>query len=438
MLAFNEAIATQVRKATVATPKGLNIAAIQKGLDQCLNAPFENLCLGFVSGGVGVSTFAKVDIPANTMLGIFSGVIVDPRDAYREQGPDYTARFIDDLAIAPGKRGGIGRFMAHSFQDCDRLVVQFRENLNDPAYIAGMRGSSETFLDRIAAVGIAGEREENPQFDDIQFKNREVRDAIASANVIRVLVPYKDTHVVALMTCYPIKQHEIVTCNYTQRYWSVKGCHPELLTRMGQVVPHKDYKRAGVLPLFVDNPDVKDRLHISIVRDAFDEDIRDDVPIFFGAINFWISLYVLRDALVAANGAPDYYGRLPLNSFAATLMSSLQQDPANLGKHVDVMLFWQTPLLVDEEMRSDKVVHVEPAKTNVSERHPLAGAYKADVVCRANTGSCYRDLCDFLAPLKKEKGRLRFFPEVCEAVIHDVNDGVFSWLPSEGKAMVRG
>ncbi len=423
MYARDAAIATTVEQLQINEGPLHKMTDIDKGLAWWLANPFEYLCLADVDERIGVSTFAKQDIPVDTVLGIYAGVIADPSHIAPEDQGYLLTLGRSPLHIAAGARGGMGRFLAHLYQDCDRDMQQAQARLEQPEFLARQFNMSEqqirhllktkqitpSVIHDICAEGARLERQANPEFDDFTFATEQVKRSIAVANVTQLQIRYKGTPITVLISSLPIKKHQIVGMNYTSDYWNTKGYQPELVSPYGMVTPRTLYKRTGAVSLFLPDPTKKSKfLNIENKRAAFYNDITQGHPIYLEPFDCFISLYALRDALVAANAAPECYARLPfLNAFAQMLqrrINSLIDD--------DIALYWQDPI-TDE-------------KTLESQTPPNPNAFTVAVVCRAKDTQSYTSLLNLFSPIRD---RVRGFKETREIVIEGVNDGTLKWRP---------
>lgn len=407
-----EADLEAVRKRFV-PQKHINYSTRRAQLESLRRTPFKKLALCDLGEPFGVGVVALEDIPAHEMIGIYGGVVrwalseVDHGNDYlsiikSSQTKENSAEEDAAIVVVDAKMfRGMGGFMLHAPISHERQREQWERDWRNPEILASVFQQPVEFIRRAfkegrltdemisQAVldGIRHNEEADTEFADIEFfdsmdkhnglevkfSEAELKRSIASANVEREEIPFRDTLVTALLTTHAIKKWEMVNINYSVHYWRQSHRYPQLFSRLGSRVPLEFYKRKNTITITMDAA-VGISKTFSHGREGFLEEIVRNKPVICNT-NDVFSVYEMRKQLVIANAVPSYFGPLHNNSFAIAIEAQLKK----LGLLVFVSTFWSNPQMI---------------KTILNYT-----AYSSEVVMQARDQRSYVAMVAFFAPL---------------------------------------
>ncbi len=428
-----------------------------------LQQPVSGLCLAYMGEELGYGMFAEIDLPINSVLGIYSGMLIDRQPAERSHLSSYE----DGLWVDALECRGMAAFMQHLPHDCtrdiDSNIANFRKNpryknaddrtvagavlvgMAQMSYIKPYKELTTTYLRRIHA-----ETNSNPiallkqmlreilrsidsctvdnELDNIQCVNSEVKNSIATSNVTILPMPYildgATIYIKGAITRAPIKKGEIIGYSYGV-YWERLCKTPELFTNIGKVIPHWHYKRTNPLDL---------RRHWSegptrfFPMERIKEIPLDGAPMVVKDVTGTLqgySSYDIRRMLVKHNRVGEGYQAYPLNNLGSEIRKQFTDS------NIAFSLFLQIPNAATQRavlfifLLSLQTLEVQLATSLLGEKakrliqHKPNGCPAMDLACSASTAGEYRQLTDFFASYSGQK---RLNPRTGEVIVADIND----------------
>lgn len=256
-----------------------NLTPFQQQVLDRLEHPFEDFVISFINDKVKNGIFATKDIPAGTILCIYSGTmqyledsdddysfsIMDQTTNNNENNNDEDDDLVGDVISAAAKRGLAGFFQHMPFDE--EKIKKFLHGLkNDPAaFIEYVHPEHQDlkdelkktfeFINRNAAsyfasmaknrilnqyIDIVGKVTDR-EFEDYCFDSEQTKARVATSNVGMVSIKFGDLPLLVMRTICPVKKGAQFGLCYSEKYWQKEK--PELFTKDGAVLDHKHYVR---------------------------------------------------------------------------------------------------------------------------------------------------------------------------------------------------
>lgn len=206
-----------------------------------LSKPLESLVICDMGPEVGHGLFARDNIPAGTILFLYSGVIEPIKGDAKESDYAYSwASFnVSDATkiINAKKHGGLTRFLQHLPMDNDRHKQYLKQEMLKH-FGEGMLESNGINLD--AHVDKLMEKAPKSELTDIVFKSPDLISQLATSNVSVSQTVISGIPVVVCWTEYGIEKHEQAGFCYGDSYWPIPK-KPRYFRKNGQLIELTEY-----------------------------------------------------------------------------------------------------------------------------------------------------------------------------------------------------
>lgn len=191
---------------------------------------------------IGYGLFALEDIPANTILFLYSGKVTSSKEFDKGDSYAYTwgtvGQSIPKKCVSAKYSGNLSRFMQHLPIDNERHKVflkQYWEKKLSPELLASRNINLDQFVNQMSAPF------HDYELDAITFKSDKYKAALATSNVRVCQIVINNTPVIVCVALYEIKRYEMLGYSYGKNYWMTAGIQPRFFTKEGALVPQNAY-----------------------------------------------------------------------------------------------------------------------------------------------------------------------------------------------------
>ena len=204
--------------------------------------PLDCLVVCKMDDQVGHGLFASKDIPAGTVLFMYSGTI-EAAKTY-EKGDEYTycwgslnSNAIEKIVSAK-QAGGLSRFMQHLPQDQERHKKHLKQELLkqfNPVLIAERGINLDEFVEELM------QQAKDHELEDVKFHDLKMKEQLATGNVHVCQTVINGVPVIACVAEYDIKAGEQIGFSYGESYWKTAEKKPCYFLKDGNLIPKTAY-----------------------------------------------------------------------------------------------------------------------------------------------------------------------------------------------------
>lgn len=197
-----------------------------------LNNPLSCLVICKINDEVGHGLFTNEDIPAGTVLFLYSGVIKKAKPYNPNNNYHYAWLKNENLAVDPKSNGGLARFMQHLPYNTDRYKKDMKENLLKhfgSAILKAKKIDLDAYVNELAASS------NDDEYDNLAFP-ADIKAQLATSNVKPALIVLEGIPTLIFWNEREIKKGQI-GFSYGKNYWEQNNIKPRYFTLSGEMLP---------------------------------------------------------------------------------------------------------------------------------------------------------------------------------------------------------